>query len=94
MLRSNEGANLMNLAAILMEMAAFAALFTAIVLPAYRGDRKYSAASIHNYPPDIQEEYFKTHERMEVSAFHCDIFVHRCFEGSSSGNLIRSGLDS
>ena len=23
--------------------------------------------SIHNYPPDIQEEYFKTHERMDVS---------------------------
>ena len=21
----------------------------------------------HNYPPDIQEEYFKTHERMDVS---------------------------
>ena len=57
----------MNLAVILMEMAAFAALFTAIVLPACRGDRKYSAAAIHNYPPDIQEEYFKTHERMEVS---------------------------
>ena len=46
----------MNLAAILMEMVAFAALFTAIVLPAYRGDKKYSAAAIHNYPPDIQEE--------------------------------------
>ena len=57
----------MNLTIILMEMAAFAALFTAIVLPACRGDRKYSAAAIHNYPPDIQEEYFKTHERMEVS---------------------------
>ena len=57
----------MNLAAILMEMAAFAALFTAIVLTAYRGDRKHSVAGIHNYPPDIQEEYFKTHERMEVS---------------------------
>ena len=57
----------MNLATILMEMAAFAALFTAMVLTASRGDRKYSAAAVHNYPPDIQEEYFKTHERMEVS---------------------------
>ena len=57
----------MNLAVILIEMAAFAALFTAIVLPAYRGNKKYSAAAIHNYPPDIREEYFKTHERMEVS---------------------------
>lgn len=57
----------MNLDVILMEMAAFAALFTLIVLTAYRGDKKHSAASIHNYPSDIQEEYFKTHERMEVS---------------------------
>ena len=57
----------MNLAVILIEMAAFAALFTAIVLPAYRGDKKYSAAAIHNYPPDIQEEYFKTHERLDMS---------------------------
>ena len=57
----------MNLATILMEMAAFAALFTAMVLTACRGDKKHSPASIHNYPPDIQEEYFKTHERMEVS---------------------------
>ena len=31
------------------------------------GDRKYSVAGIHNYPPDIQEEYFKTHERVDVS---------------------------
>ncbi|WP_292197590.1 hypothetical protein [Butyrivibrio sp.] len=27
----------------------------------------YSPACIHNYPPDIQEEYFKTHERVDVS---------------------------
>ena len=49
------------------EALAFAAVFTAIVFLAYRGDKKYSAAGIHNYPPDIQEEYFKTHERMDVS---------------------------
>ena len=52
---------------ILAEALAFAGLFTAIVFVAYRGDRKYSAAGIHNYPPDIQEEYFKTHERVDVS---------------------------
>ena len=56
----------MNIWVILIEMAAFAAIFTAIVFVAYRGDKKYSAASIHNYPPDIQEEYFKTHERVDV----------------------------
>ncbi|MCR5262317.1 MAG: hypothetical protein K6D94_00470 [Clostridiales bacterium] len=57
----------MNIAVILSEMAAFAALFTAVVLSAYRGDGKYTPSAIHNYPPDIQEEYFKTHERTDVS---------------------------
>ena len=52
---------------ILIEMLVFAALFTIIVLGYYRGDRKYSPESIHNYPPDIQEAYFKTHERVDVS---------------------------
>ncbi|MBQ9621449.1 MAG: hypothetical protein IJR41_05885, partial [Atopobiaceae bacterium] len=57
----------MNVPVILIEMAAFAALFTVIVMMACRGDRKYTPAAIHNYPPDIQEEYFKTHERVDVS---------------------------
>lgn len=57
----------MRVPVILIEMAVFAALFTIIVFTAYRGDRKYSPAGIHNYPPDIQEAYFKTHERVEVS---------------------------
>lgn len=57
----------MNLWIILIEMLVFAAIFTAIIFAYYRGDRKYSPASIHNYPPDIQEEYFKTHERVDVS---------------------------
>lgn len=57
----------MDLWLFLIEMLAFAVIFTAIVFIAYRGDKKYSPASIHNYPPDIQEEYFKTHERVDVS---------------------------
>lgn len=52
---------------ILIEMIVFAVIFTAIVFIAYRGDMQHSAAGIHNYPPDIQEEYFKTHERVDVS---------------------------
>ena len=52
---------------ILIEMLIFATLFTTIIFTASSGDKKYSAASIHNYPPDIQEEYFKTHERVEVT---------------------------
>ena len=52
---------------ILIEMLVFAALFTGILFIYFRGGRKYSPASIHNYPPDIQEEYFKTHERIDIS---------------------------
>ena len=57
----------MNTGVILIEMVAFAAIFTAIIFAYYRGDRKYSPASIHNYPPDIQAEYFKTHGKVDVS---------------------------
>lgn len=52
---------------ILMEASVFAALFTVLVFAASSGERKYGAANIHNYPPDIQEEYFRTHERVDVS---------------------------
>ncbi len=57
----------MDMTVILIEMAAFAALFTAVVLLTYRGGGKYSAGAVRNYPPDIREEYFKTHERRDVS---------------------------
>ena len=40
----------MNTIVILIEMAAFAALFTAVILLTYRGDGKYSAGAVHNYP--------------------------------------------
>jgi len=52
---------------ILIEALVFAAIFTTICLTASMGDKKYTPAGIHNYPPDIQEEYFKTHDRVEVS---------------------------
>lgn len=57
----------MSIQVILSEMVIFAAIFTALVLAAYLGGQKHSAAAIHNYPPEIQEEYFKTHERVDVS---------------------------
>ena len=57
----------MNTLVILLEMAAFALLFTIVVfVSTYKADRS-NPAFIHNYPPDIQEEYFKTHERVDVS---------------------------
>ena len=52
---------------IVIEAIVFAGIFTAIVLPSGLSDKKHSPSSIANYPPDIQEEYFKTHERVDVS---------------------------
>ena len=57
----------MNITVVIIEMVVFAALFTAIVFGAFASGKQQSASGIHNYPPDIQEEYFKTHERIEVS---------------------------
>ncbi len=55
----------MNILIILLEMLVFAGIFTVIIFGAL--GKKESTASIHNYPPDIQEEYFKTHPRRDVS---------------------------
>ncbi|MCR4746883.1 MAG: hypothetical protein K5836_00255 [Clostridiales bacterium] len=57
----------MSITVIITEMVIFAALFTVLVFVTSSGEKKYSANNIHNYPPDIQEEYFKTHERVDIS---------------------------
>ena len=72
---------------ILLEALIFAAVFTAAVFLTYRGDKKYSAAGVHNYPQDIQEEYFKTHERMDVSAKSKKVIVTKSF-----GILVFTGI--
>ena len=77
----------MSIWVILFEMAVFAVLFTAIVFLASRGDRKYSPAAIHNYPPDIQEEYFKTHERFDVSYKSKNVILTKGF-----GVLLFTGI--
>ena len=77
----------MNILVILIEMIVFAAIFTAIIFPYYRGDRKYSPASIHNYPPDIQEEYFRTHDRVDVSYKSKNVILTKGF-----GVLIFTGI--
>ena len=77
----------MSIWVILIEMAVFAALFTAIVFMASCGDRKYSPAAIHNYPPDIQEEYFKTHERFDVSYKSKNVILTKGF-----GVLLFTGI--
>ena len=84
--REERGVN-MNIWVILIEMFVFAAIFTAIIFAYYRGDRKYSPASIHNYPPDIQEEYFKTHEKVDVSYRSKNVILTKSF-----GILIFTGV--
>ncbi len=52
---------------LVIEAIVFAVLFTTILFVSFHGGKMYSPACIHNYPSDIQEEYFKTHERVDVS---------------------------
>ena len=72
---------------ILIEMAVFAAIFTTMVFLANRGDRKHSPAAIHNYPPEIREEYFKTHERFDVSYKSGNVILTKGF-----GVLLFTGI--
>ena len=59
---------------ILIEAVVFALLFTGIVfLGCIKG--KYNASTIHNYPPDIQEEYFKTHDKVDVSSKSIKVII-------------------
>ena len=51
----------MNIPAILIEMLIFSILFTVMC---FKTTGKNNTAQIYNYPPEIQEEYFKTHERI------------------------------
>ena len=55
----------MSVSILIIEALIFAALFTIILFSALR--KKETTASIHNYPPDIREEYFRTHPRRDVS---------------------------
>ena len=77
----------MNTWVILVEMAVFATIFTAVIFAYYRGDRKHSPASIHNYSPDIQAEYFKTHERVDVSYKSKNVLLTKGF-----GVLLFTGI--
>ena len=77
----------MNIWIILIEMFVFAVFFTVIVFSYYRGERKYSPEGIHNYPPDIQEEYFRTHEKMDVSYRSKNVLLAK-----SLGVLIFTGI--
>ena len=51
----------MNIPVIIIDMLIFSVLFTVMC---FKTTGKNNTAQIHNYPPEIQEEYFKTHERI------------------------------
>lgn len=49
---------------VALEAVSFTALFTALVLlPSI----KHPEAGVHNYPPEIQDAYFKTHPRVPTT---------------------------
>ncbi len=54
----------MNIAVIMIEMLVFALLFTVMCFKTAGGS---NTTQIENYPPDIQEEYFKTHKRIPTA---------------------------
>lgn len=53
----------MSTAVIVIEGIVFSILFTVMV---FMTTGKKSNLQVHNYPKEIQEEYFKTHERIET----------------------------
>lgn len=55
----------MNISVVIVEAICFALLFTIMVFLIYGTDKKYLASSISNYPLDIQEEYYKTHKKVD-----------------------------
>ena len=79
-----------------IEALVFTALFTAMVMiPAIR----HPEVGVHNYPPDIQEEYFKTHERIPVAPLSGRTLAVKggaivLFTALLTGGAILAGADS
>ena len=79
-----------------IEALIFTALFTAMVMiPTIR----HPEVGVHNYPPDIQEEYFKTHERIPVAPLSGRTLAVRggtivLFTALLTGGAILAGADS
>ncbi len=54
----------MNIPIIIIEMLVFAVLFTVMCFKTTGGN---NTVQVENYPPDIREEYFKTHKRIPIA---------------------------
>lgn len=68
----------MSFGILLIEMLIFASLFTVMVFYVAM-KRKNTPSNIHNYPPEIQEEYFKTHERVDTSYQSKNVLLTKSF---------------
>ncbi|MCM1192346.1 MAG: hypothetical protein NC389_07935 [Acetatifactor muris] len=64
----------MSMGIIIAEAAIFSIFFPVM---AFATTGKKSRLQVHNYPPEIQEEYFRTHERMEVQPLSSRVFDPR-----------------
>ncbi|MBR1931225.1 MAG: hypothetical protein IJ833_07105 [Lachnospiraceae bacterium] len=86
----------MNWSIVLIEALIFVILFTCMVMiPTI----KNPVSGIHNYPPEIQEEYFKTHERVETAPLSRRTLLIKsiallAFAGILTGGAILAGADS
>ena len=79
-------ARTMNWTVIIIETLAMTAAFTAMVLiPLVKNPVWW----IHDYPKDIQEEYFKSHERVPAEFFSLSLSVTGC-GFSSTGTTVSS----
>lgn len=65
----------MSISVIVAEMVIFAVLFTAMV---FATTGRNTETQVHNYPPEIQKEYFKTHKRIEVDPLSKRVLVLKC----------------
>ena len=64
----------MNAIVIITEMLISAALFTVMCFITTGGN---NTVQIENYPPEIQKEYFKTHEQIPTEPFSKKVFIKK-----------------
>lgn len=64
----------MSASVIIVEMVIFAALFTILCFATTGGNH---TAQVDNYPPEIQEEYFKTHERVPTEPLSKNVILKK-----------------
>ncbi|MCM1096864.1 MAG: hypothetical protein NC427_02235 [Ruminococcus flavefaciens] len=74
----------MSMGIIIAEAVIFSILFTVM---GFVTTGKKSKLQVHNYPPEIQEEYFKTHERIAVQPLSGRVIALK-----SVGILIFTGI--